>query len=100
MPVTGFQFEREGEQMIKVERNRFLKRRMRETDMKTEDRLAKIERAVYQESRIARLENYTIRSAGLIALLLTIFEVLIAKVADLSMFVVQLVALAWHVMPR
>lgn len=86
--------------MIKVERNRFLKRRMRETDMKTEDRLAKIERAVYQESRIARLENYTIRSAGLIALLLTIFEVLIAKVADLSMFVVQLVGLAWHAMPR
>jgi hypothetical protein len=86
--------------MIKAERNRFLKVRMRENDMKMDDRLAKIERAVYQESRIARLENYTIRTAGLIALLLTISEVLIAKVADLSMFVVQLVALVWNAMPR
>lgn len=86
--------------MIKAERNRFLKVRMRENDMKMNERVAKIERAVYQESRIARLENYSIRSAGLIALLLTISEVLIAKVADLCMFVVKLIALAWHGMPR
>lgn len=65
-----------------------------------EQRIARVEQMLSQESRIDRLERTTVRIAGFLFLVITMLMVLLNKLFDLAALIIHLAISARHAWPK